>query len=88
MKACSVWLDAKIAVVQPQAFIALGATATRELLGAPLEIERESGRWLRRADGRPVLIARHPSTLMRAQGPLDENFARWLAVFSLASIYL
>jgi DNA polymerase len=84
--ACSGWLEHEIALAKPAAIIALGSTASRSLLGRPVAVMRERGRWQRRADGLPVLVTLHPSALLRM--PPDEQheaFERWLADLRLAS---
>jgi uracil-DNA glycosylase family protein len=78
--ACLHWLESEIALVDPAALVALGATAARQLMGTPIAVTRERGRWLRRADGRRVLITLHPSALLRME-PEDKESAwkAWLA---------
>lgn len=80
-EACAHWLDSEIALVQPRALVALGATAARALLGRPVAVQAERGAWLHeRADGRPVFVTLHPSALLRL--PDAERAAaydRWLA---------
>jgi uracil-DNA glycosylase family protein len=77
--ACEHWLEAEIELVQPQAIVALGATAARQVLKRPVPVLRERGHWLARADGRRVLITLHPSALLRLR---DEDraagYAAWL----------
>ncbi|MFC5498907.1 UdgX family uracil-DNA binding protein [Caenimonas terrae] len=65
--ACAQWLEQEIALVQPRALVALGATAARSLLGRPVAVTQERGRWLQREDGLPVLVTLHPSALLRMQ---------------------
>ena len=78
--ACQHWMESEIALVQPQALIALGATAARQLLGRPVAVTRERGQWLQRADGLPVLITLHPSALLRADpAEREAGYAAWLA---------
>lgn len=77
--ACQYWLDEEIAHVQPQALVALGATATRSLLGPHVGVLANRGQWLARADGRQVLVTLHPSALLRM--PSAEKaaaFRAWL----------
>lgn len=76
--ACGQWLQAEIAGVAPQAFVALGATAARALLGRPTPVLRHRGQWLAREDGRAVLVTLHPSALLRLRG---DDFAQGLAAF-------
>jgi DNA polymerase len=68
--ACRHWLDDEIALVQPQALVALGGTAARSLLGRPVAVLSERGRWFEREDGLRVLVTVHPSALLRMQPEL------------------
>jgi DNA polymerase len=78
--ACAHWLESEIALVQPQALVALGATAARQLLGRAVPVTAERGRWLLRDDGRRVLITLHPAALLRMEPALfDAAYAAWLA---------
>lgn len=84
--ACSHWLDEEIALVQPQALVALGATAARSLLGRPVAVLRERGEWMRRADGLSVLVTLHPSALLRMPDEDREDaFAAFVADLALAA---
>ncbi|MBC7939742.1 MAG: UdgX family uracil-DNA binding protein [Chitinophagaceae bacterium] len=86
--ACLHWLESEIAMVAPQAIVALGATAARQLLGRPVAMMRERGQWLARADGVPVLVTLHPSALLRMNAEeRDAAYAAWLADLGLASRY-
>ena len=77
--ACLHWLEQEIALVKPEAIIALGATAARALLGRTVGIGQERGKWLMRADGLRVLIAGHPSALLRMErADFDAAFAAWI----------
>ena len=78
--ACLHWLETEIALVDPKALVALGATAARQLLGFAVAVTRSRGRWLERADGRRVLITLHPSALLRMEPEeKDAAYAAWLA---------
>jgi uracil-DNA glycosylase len=77
--ACLHWLEHEIALVGPEAVIALGATAARSLLGRTVGIAEQRGRWLTRADGLRVLIVGHPSALLRTEhADFDAAFAAWI----------
>ena len=84
---CSGWLEAEIKAVQPDALIALGATAARSLLGRAVPIGANEGEWLaERADGRPVLIVQHPAALLRmVDGNTEEAYRRWVGLLARAS---
>ncbi|MEO8836248.1 MAG: UdgX family uracil-DNA binding protein, partial [Caldimonas sp.] len=78
--ACLHWLESEIALVDPDALVALGATAARQLMGRAVAVTRERGRWLERSDGRRVLVTLHPSALLRMD-PADKAaaYAAWVA---------
>jgi len=63
--ACHHWLDDEIAIVKPQALVALGATAAMSLMGKRVPVMAARGHWLAREDGRKVLVTLHPSALLR-----------------------
>jgi DNA polymerase len=76
--ACLQWLEHEIALVAPKAVIALGVTAARALLGCTVNIATMRGKWMTRADGLRVLVAGHPSALLRIdRGDFDAAFAAW-----------
>jgi DNA polymerase len=77
--ACLHWLESEIELVEPQALVALGATAARQLMGSTVAVTKLRGQWLTRADGRRVLITLHPSALLRMD-PADKAaaYAAWL----------
>jgi uracil-DNA glycosylase len=74
--ACLHWLEDEIALVRPQALVALGATAARSLLGRAVPVMAERGQWLPREDGLPVLVTVHPSSLLRV--PSEERDAAFV----------
>jgi uracil-DNA glycosylase len=77
--ACLHWLEDEIALVKPQALVALGSTAARSLMGRPVAVTAGRGQWLQRPDGRDVLITLHPSTLLRVPPPdREEAFALYV----------
>lgn len=84
--ACLQWLEAEIQAVRPPAIVALGATAARSLLGPDLAVAEHEGRWLRRADGLPVLVVRHPAAILRSDPAMQAALRqRWVAHLRLAS---
>ena len=77
--ACMHWLEEEIELVQPQALIALGATAARALLQRDVKVMSERGQWFAHASGRPVLVTLHPSALLRMEAAdRDAAFEHWL----------
>jgi uracil-DNA glycosylase family protein len=87
--ACAHWLESEIAAVAPVAVVALGGNAARALLGRPVKVLGERGRWLAREDGVRVLVTVHPSSLLRGDPAAREQaFARWMQDLSQASSVL
>ncbi len=87
--ACLHWLESEIALVRPEALVALGATAARQLMGSAVAVTRLRGQWLTRSDGLRVLITLHPSALLRMD-PADKAaaYAAWLADLRHAASFL
>jgi len=78
--ACLHWLESEIRHVKPEAIVALGATAARQLMGHAVPVLANRGHWLEREDGLRVLITLHPSALLRVVGDDREAaYAQWLA---------
>jgi DNA polymerase len=90
IEACNHWLQSEIQLVQPQAIVALGATAARATLGRSVPVLANRGQWLQRdADGLPVLVTLHPSALLRLRGgDRDQAFDAWLQDLEHAARYL
>ncbi len=77
--ACLHWLEDEIALVEPQAAVALGATAARSLMRRSIAVTREHGRWLQRGDDLRVLVTLHPSALLRMRDDEREAaYEQWL----------
>ena len=77
--ACLHWLDSEIALVKPQAVIALGSTAASSLLHRQVQVMSERGQWFTRADGLRVLVTLHPAALLRTEvDHQDTAYAAWL----------
>ena len=65
VSACRPWLDAEIAVVEPELLVPLGATAAQGLLGSSFRVTRERGK-AHELDGLRVVATVHPSSILRA----------------------
>lgn len=70
---CRWWLDAERALVKPKLILALGATAAEALTGTGANILRRRGTVEQLADGTPVLLAVHPSFLLRLPDPAERE---------------
>jgi DNA polymerase len=80
--ACRPWLDAQLALVQPQVLVLLGATAAQGLLGKAFRVTQERGRPLEDTGfAEYVLATVHPSTIVR----LSDSAERHAALSALAA---
>ena len=65
--ACRPWLDAELALIQPEVLVCLGATAAQALLGRRFQIRRDRGVPVE-SDLAPVVMATvHPSSILRSE---------------------
>ncbi len=79
MQACGPFLDREISIVAPRQLLALGATAAHALLGRAVKIDDARGQWHQGVHGLPVLVAWHPSALLRAApGERERMHVEWL----------
>ena len=79
--ACGPWLEAELAVVDPDVVVCLGATAARAVLGRTVTIGAERGTVHDDVAGRSTVVTTHPSALLRlrGRGGYDEAFAAFVA---------
>jgi len=77
--ACRPWLEAELAVVQPEVLVCLGATAAQALLGRSFKVTRMRGEILRHELARAIMATVHPSSILRA--PDDETRHREMELF-------
>ncbi len=66
MDACMPFLRRQIVLLSPRIIVTLGATALEGLMGPPVSITRQRGKWLE-FDGIPLMPTFHPSYLLRNQ---------------------
>ncbi|HYW75996.1 MAG TPA: uracil-DNA glycosylase, partial [Gammaproteobacteria bacterium] len=64
-EACSQYLQAQIARVDPELILAVGRVAAHNLLGVETPVGRLRGRIHEGPDGRPVVVTYHPAYLLR-----------------------
>jgi DNA polymerase len=77
--ACRPWLEAELAVVQPQVLVCLGATAAQSLLGKQFRVTKERGTWVESDLAEHVTATIHPSAILRQQD--DESRHAEMAAF-------
>jgi uracil-DNA glycosylase len=73
IEACRWWLERELAVVRPKLAVALGATATRGILGKSMAIGANRGRMIELPGRPPCVITVHPSFLLRLRERKDKE---------------
>jgi uracil-DNA glycosylase len=81
--ACRPWLDAELAVVEPEVLILLGATAAQTLLGRSFKVTRDRGRVPQSDLAKMVIATIHPSAILRSRDR-DEMFRSLVDDLALA----
>jgi len=77
MTACRPWLEAELAIVQPDVLVCLGATAAKALLGPSFRVTRQRGQLFPREPGTGWIMATaHPSAVLRS----DDRDAAYAAL--------
>jgi uracil-DNA glycosylase len=84
IKACSPWIDAEVAVVDPEIVVCLGATATKALISSKHRVMKDHGEVVEGRHGRPAMATLHPSAILRLD-PEDRDDAMAMLVGDLAS---
>jgi uracil-DNA glycosylase len=63
--ACRPWLEVEIEAVQPQILVCMGATAAQSVLGKPVAIMKERGRFIDSVLRKLTFVTIHPSAILR-----------------------
>ena len=88
LTACRPWLDAELALLDPDVLVCLGATAAKVLLGATFRVTRQRGLLFPRAGGSGWMLATyHPSAVLRADDR-DSAYAALVADLQVAAAAL
>jgi DNA polymerase len=66
-RACRPWLDAELAVVEPDVLVCLGAVAAKALLGRDFKVTEQRGRFVDSPLAPHVLATVHPSSILRGR---------------------
>lgn len=72
---CRIWLEFERNLVKPSMIVALGASATRSLIGRTLTIGKVRGKPMQMADGTLLVVTVHPSALLRIEDEPERRAA-------------
>jgi uracil-DNA glycosylase len=94
INACKPWLVAEVSLIDPEVVVALGATATRALLGTTVKVMRDRGTLMpwppkgpldeAATQGGFALVTIHPSAVLRADDK-DAAYAGLVADLTVAA---
>ncbi|GLK76206.1 uracil-DNA glycosylase [Methylopila jiangsuensis] len=90
VRACAPWLARERALVRPKLVVAMGATAARAVLGAPVTVGERRGRVETLPDGSVALVTVHPAYLLRLpdREAQAREYGRFVDDLRLAAAYL
>ena len=78
IEACKPWLEAEVQAVEPEAVLAMGATAARSLFGTKVKVTKDRGKPLESPLAPVAAVTIHPSALLRLRDH-DEREAEFAA---------
>jgi DNA polymerase len=83
--ACRPWLEAEIEQVQPKVVVCMGATAAQSVIGRPVPITRERGKFIESKTGPVTFITIHPSAIYRQrdEAERDREYRRFASEMKL-----
>lgn len=84
IRACRPWLEAEVAIINPEVIVCLGATATQSVLGPAYRLTKERGKFVEHAWAPHVTATIHPSAILRAPDPerRHEEYSKFVADLS------
>jgi DNA polymerase len=65
IEACKPWLQAEVQAIEPEALLAMGATAARSLFGPKVKVTKDRGRPLESPLAPLAAVTIHPSAILR-----------------------
>jgi len=78
IEACKPWLQAEMEAVEPEAVLAMGATAARSLFGTKVKVTKDRGKPLESPLAPVAAVTIHPSAILRLRDH-DEREAEFAA---------
>jgi DNA polymerase len=76
VRACRIWLESELTIVQPQILVCIGAPAAQAVIDKNFRISEERGQWRTGPSGLPTIDTLHPSYLIRLRANDREAFER------------
>jgi uracil-DNA glycosylase len=86
VRACTPWLERELAALEPEAVVALGATAAQGLLGRDFRVTRQHGQLVESPLAPVVTATIHPSAILRARDDAERGQMREMMVADLGVV--
>lgn len=85
IEACRPWLESELRAIRPKVVVCLGSTAAQAVLDRPVRVLQERGTFQRTPEGVAALVTIHPSVILRAREPeeQEEEYARFVKDLAL-----
>jgi uracil-DNA glycosylase len=85
--ACRPWVEAELDVVRPKIVVCMGSTAARSMLGKPVLITKERGKFIESGAGLLTFITVHPSAIyrQREKDQQEKEYRRFAEELKLVS---
>jgi DNA polymerase len=79
--ACRPWLEAELEAVRPDIVVCMGASAAQSVLGKPVLITKERGKFIDSSSGLLTFITIHPSAIYRQheEDQQEKEYRRFVA---------
>lgn len=74
ISACRPWLEAELAVIEPEIVVCLGATAAQSLMGPAFRITKERGNFFAHRWAKHLVATVHPSAILRVPERYEEEY--------------
>jgi uracil-DNA glycosylase len=71
--ACRPWLEAELEVLRPKIVVCMGATAAHSVLGKPVLVTKERGKFIESDSGPVTFITIHPSAIYRQREKAEQE---------------
>lgn len=83
--ACRPWLEAEIERVHPKVVVCMGVTAAQSVLGRPVPITKERGKFIESKTGPVAFVTIHPSAIYRQrdEAQRDREYRRFASEMKL-----
>lgn len=81
IEACKPWLQAEVEAIEPEALLAMGATAARSLFGTKVKVTKDRGKPLESPLAPVAAVTIHPSAILRLRDhdEREAEFASFVA---------